>query len=539
MNLSISKRLAMMSIAAVLMLLLVGLIGYSTARKITADMEYTSENVIRRLGLLGEVESSFLLIRVHGVYHIAYDSAAKKAAHEAVIKQETEDVHKNLAAYEKTVSDSQDKILLEEDRREFASYVSVMERVLAKSRANDAAGAHALIDTEWKPAGEKLTQALARHKHYNENLATELTKNAARSAQRNSLFAAIVTVAGMLLVGVMSVLLGRGISRSLRKMHDTMLHVQQHLDFTARVEGLRQDEIGETAESFNQLIDRLQDNLRQVSSNAAQVATAASQMAAVSSQIAAASLHESESASNMASSVEQMSVSIAHVGDRANEASRCSDESDKLATEGEEVINQTMHEVSQASATVSQAEERIRKLENDSERISSVVAVIKEVADQTNLLALNAAIEAARAGEQGRGFAVVADEVRKLAERTATSTLEITQTIDSMRQGARDAVEGMHQVVQQVEQSARLASHANEVMIKVGNSSREAVSMVGEISNAMREQTHASHSMAQQIEHVAQMSEEGSAAANESARAARDLERLAGSMQSMVTAYRL
>lgn len=101
MNLSISKRLAMMSIAAVLMLLLVGLIGYSTARKITADMEYTSENVIRRLGLLGEVESSFLLIRVHGVYHIAYDSAAKKAAHEAVIKQETEDVHKNLAAYEK------------------------------------------------------------------------------------------------------------------------------------------------------------------------------------------------------------------------------------------------------------------------------------------------------------------------------------------------------------------------------------------------------------------------------------------------------
>ncbi|SFN06894.1 methyl-accepting chemotaxis protein [Formivibrio citricus] len=539
MNLTISRRLAVMSVGAVLALIIVGLIGFVTARQITADMKYTSENVIRSLGLLSDAESSFLLIRVNGLYHLSYDDAARKAPHDEVIKQKVADIRKNLGEYEKSVTDPRDKALLEEDKQLFTAYVVALDRMLEKSRANDRAGANTVIEAEWKPAGEKLTKAFAQHKQYNEKLAADLAQKAAATGQRNAVITAIATLAGVLLVSVMSVLLCRGIRNSLKKMHDAMFRVQGQLDFTARVEGLGRDEIGETADAFNRLLDKLQENLRQVANNANQVATSASEMAAISNQIATASVAQSEAASSMASSVEEMSVSINHVGDRANVASQFAGESGKLAAEGEQVIGQTMQEVSQAAATASQAEERIRKLESESERISSVVAVIKEVADQTNLLALNAAIEAARAGEQGRGFAVVADEVRKLAERTAASTQEITQTIESMRQGARDAVEGMHHVVQQVEQSAKHASHANEVMIKVGSGSREAVSMVGEISSAMREQTHASHSMAQQIEHVASMSEEGSAAASESARSARDLERLAGSMQGMIAAYRL
>lgn len=539
MSMSISKRLVVMSRGAILALIVVGLIGFLTARQITADMKYTSENVIRSLGLLSDAESSFLLIRVNGLYHLSYDDAAKKAPHDVAIKQKVTDIRKNLGENEKSVTDPRDKALLEEDKQFFSAYVTVLERVLEKSLANDRVGANAVIEKEWKPAGEKLTYAFGQHKQYNEKLAADLAQNAAAAGQRNAVITAFAAVAGMLIVGVMGILLSRGIQQSLRKMHDTMFRVQGHLDFTARVEGLPRDEIGEAAEAFNLLLDKLQGNLRQVSANASQVATSASEVAAVSNQIATASQAQSEAASSMASSVEQMSVSINHVGDRANEASRVSSESGKLAEEGEAVISQTMREVSQASATASQAEERIRKLENESERISSVVAVIKEVADQTNLLALNAAIEAARAGEQGRGFAVVADEVRKLAERTAVSTQEITHTIESMRQGARDAVDGMRNVVLQVEQSAKLANHANEVMIKVGSGSREAVSMVGEISSAMSEQTHASHSIAKQIEHVASMSDEGSAAASESASAAHDLESLARSMQGMIAAYRL
>ena len=539
MNITISWRLAVMSVGAVLALMIVGLIGYLTAQQITSDLRYTSENVIPSLGLLSNAESDFLLIRVNGLYHLSYEAAEKKVPHDDVIKQKTDDIRKTFSEYEKLVADARDKSLLENDKKLFSEYLVTLDRMLEKSRVNDHAGANLVIENEWKPAGVKLTNAFAEHKKFNEKLASELAQKAEGTAQRNSFITGLATLAGVILISVMSLLLSRGIRLSLREMHDTMFKVEGRLDFTARVKKLRQDEIGETAEAFNRLLDKLQENLRQVSGNAGQVAKSASEMAMVSREIATASAQQSDVASSMAASVEQMSVSINHVGDRANEASQFSSESGELAAEGEKVISQTMQEVRQASTSAAQSEERIRTLESQSEQISSVVSVIKEVADQTNLLALNAAIEAARAGEQGRGFAVVADEVRKLAERTAASTQEITKTIESMRQGARSAVEGMHSVVQQVEQSVQLSSHANEVMIKVGKGSREAVAMVGEISSAMREQTEASHSIALQIESVAQMSEEGSAAANESARSAHDLEQLANSMKNMVAAYRL
>lgn len=539
MKITIRWRLAVMSAGAVLALIIVGVLGYTTVQHVKDGLKFTNDNVIRSLGLLSDAESSFLLIRVNGLYHLSYDDPAKKAPHDSAITQKIDDIRKGFSEYEKLVSDPRDKSLLEEEKKLFASYLTALDRMLEKSRANDREGANVVIENEWKPAGEKLTSAFSDHKRYNEKLASDLALDAASTAQRNSTIIGWAALSGILLLGVMSFLLTRGIRFSLREMHDTMFRVEGALDFTARVKKLRQDEIGETAEAFNRLLEKLQENMRQILANANEVSVAANEMVAVSNQVASASEQQSEAASSMAASVEQMSVSINHVGDSANEASQFSSESGELATEGEKVIGQTMLEVKQASASATQAEERIRTLESESERISSVVAVIKEVADQTNLLALNAAIEAARAGEQGRGFAVVADEVRKLAERTAASTEEITKTIESMRLGAHRAVEGMQQVVKQVEQSAKLSSDANEVMIKAGNGSRKAVSMVGEISSAMREQTQASHTIALQIENVAQMSEEGSAAANESARSANVLQELASNMKNIVAAYRL
>ena len=287
------------------------------------------------------------------------------------------------------------------------------------------------------------------------------------------------------------------------------------------------------------MLDKLQGNLKTIAESAKSVASASNLMSTTSTEVATASHQQSASASDMAATVEEMTVSINHVGERALEANRLSSESGELAIKGEHVIGETVADIQAIADTVNAAADLIRGLEQHSQEISNVVSVIKEVADQTNLLALNAAIEAARAGEQGRGFAVVADEVRKLAERTSSSTQEIANTIVTMRNSAGDAVASIETVVEKVNQGVITAQEANNAIRQIGESSRAAVAMVEEITSAIREQGSATNNIAIQVEKIAQMSEESSAAAGHSADAAKDLDRLATGMQQIVNTYKL
>jgi methyl-accepting chemotaxis protein len=322
-------------------------------------------------------------------------------------------------------------------------------------------------------------------------------------------------------------------------MRATITEVEKNGDFTRRIPVDTEDEVGQTAKSFNELMVALQQTLGQVLGSVDKVSDAAQSLSSSSNQVATSSSSQSEATSAMAAAVEEMTVSINHVSDSAHEAVEISRKSGKLSTEGGEIINKAASEMSQIAETVRHTAQAIEELDQHSNQISSIVQVIKDVADQTNLLALNAAIEAARAGEQGRGFAVVADEVRKLAERTTKATVEITQMIAAMQHSAKAAVSTMEMAVDQVSGGVTLANQAGSAIIQIRDGAEQVVGVVNDISSALAEQSSASNDIASQVEKVAQMTEENSAAAAETASAANNLQELANNMQAAVSRFKI
>lgn len=289
-------------------------------------------------------------------------------------------------------------------------------------------------------------------------------------------------------------------------------------------------------------IRTMQDTLRQmiasIIGNAEKVASAAGQLLNASEDVADRARQQSDAASSMAASVEEMSVSIDQVRDNAQEAHGISIEAGSISQEGAEVIHSAATEMRKISDAVQSSSEIVEDLGRQSDQITSIVNTIKEIADQTNLLALNAAIEAARAGEQGRGFAVVADEVRKLAERTSLSTTEIAGMVGKIQNGTRSAVSSMQAGVVQVSHGVELANQAGDSINRIRDGAQRVTEVVNDISSSIGEQSMAGSQIAHQLETIARMSEESAIAVQHTAEAARHLQTLSASLHQAVAQFR-
>ncbi|PTD97993.1 methyl-accepting chemotaxis protein [Pseudothauera lacus] len=347
--------------------------------------------------------------------------------------------------------------------------------------------------------------------------------------------AVIIVVAATLASAVLSRML-----QGLMRVRDALREIAAGKgDLSSRLPVGREDEIGQVASAFNTFIERLHTMFSSLNAEAARLAGGVRELEGTMQTIAAESEQLSDTSSANAATIEQITVAVAHIAENAGDADRLMHEIGRLSEDGAARVGNAASNAERTMSEVEALSSILERLEANSSRISGVVNVIKEIADQTNLLALNAAIEAARAGEQGRGFAVVADEVRKLAERTSSATLEIAGTINEVREETGNAARGMGATTAEVRTSVDLSRAAAAQIRGIQSELATVIERVGEIALSTREQTNATTVMAQSTE---QMNARLYAAdsALQSARAALlEMSRVADNTERLLSGFRL
>lgn len=331
----------------------------------------------------------------------------------------------------------------------------------------------------------------------------------------------------------------RSILGPIAQLRDSMAAIEADADLTRRVSVSCNDEIGLTANAFNRMMDQLQRSISSAGEAAVSLNQFAEESRASSEKMSANVQTQVQETDQVAHAVGEMSLTVQEVARNAAAAAEAAQQGDQETSRGQEVVNGVVQSIGSLASEVETASEVIRQLAGDSDNIGGVLDVIRDIAEQTNLLALNAAIEAARAGEQGRGFAVVADEVRTLASRTQSSTAEIQGMIERLQEGSRNAVEVMERGRAQAKDTVGQAEEAGKSLETLSMVVARIAEMNHNIAAAAEEQSAVSQELTHSIEQIRDLGHDSAEGSRRNAEVSEQVARLGQELGSSVSAFRV
>jgi len=471
---NISKQLITMLAIAIIGICSVFAISFYKMGDVYTKTNYSNVNTVPSVLILNEIMEDYYYLRVYAFEFLSANDQKSMDESASMIQDIRGKLDKKMASYFNFVSDAKDQELADKDKEILKQYNALLDQFLALSKANKKEDARTLAFAK-RPFLATIGETLRNHMKYNKDMSETMALEASHSKDNAS---ALMIGLSLLVIGLVlftSILIRRNIIQGVHIIRDSMITFVKDKSLNFRINYTKKNELKDITDSFNALITTLEQTIVDAKNSS-------SENASVSHELGATSMQIGRNAEKSTSIVENTIQEIATIKTFVQETATLSehmkqsimDAGQKLDQAKDEVIT-LRNEVGLASESETALATKLEQMSSDAEQVKQILTVISDIADQTNLLALNAAIEAARAGEHGRGFAVVADEVRKLAERTQNSLTEINATINVIVQSIVDSSEQMGKNAKNIQRLADVSTGVEKTIIGTTTVMQESV----------------------------------------------------------------
>jgi methyl-accepting chemotaxis protein len=537
-NLKVSKKLGLGFGIVLILLIALGIFSLGELSKMNHSAVDLASNWLPTLRALGQIQYDVVDLRRKELNLILEPN--KEAVAERLGKLDGVDTRlaEHKKEYEKLITSEQERNLYQGFSRDLEKHQASEAQMVALVKARKHGEAIQLAQTQGRNSLETVVKELDEDVELNHKGADAATQVASAAYTSSRYWIVGALVAALALGLFLTIVITRSISKPVQQTVQVLESLAE-CDLRETLDIHTEDELGVMAKALNKTIATFRTMIATISQSAEQVASASEEISSGAGQTVESARHQADQTQQAATAMQEMTATVQQISESSQKAADTSRGAAEAARQGGQVVEATLSSMRNIATATTKTAALVADLGKSSEQIGKIIAVIDDIADQTNLLALNAAIEAARAGEQGRGFAVVADEVRKLAERTTKATKEIATMIQSIQSETRHAVEAMEVGNREVQVGVEKTSNSGSALKEIISMSERAGDMIAQIATAATEQSATTEQINANVTQISSAPQESSAAAEQTAKACTDLSSLAFDLQQVVSRFKL